>query len=79
MKMTHEHYAHMARELDKIKPLIVAAIPEYRKAGLSDTRLHFDAYRKAGLIQFSCDTLYSYLNDEHIATALRAYFKTITN
>lgn len=75
MKMTQEHYAHMARELDNIKPLIVAAIPEYRKAGLSDTRLHFDAYRKAGLIQFSCDTLYKYLNDDHIASALRAYFR----
>ena len=77
MKMTKEHYAHVARELDSIKPLIVAAIPEYRKAGLSATRLHFDAYRKAGLTPFSCDTLYSYLTDDHIASALRAYFKTI--
>lgn len=79
MKMTKEHYTHMARELDSIKPLILAAIPEYRKAGLSNTRLHFDAYRKAGLIAFSCNTLYDYLNDDHIASALRAYFRQFAN
>ena len=77
MKITQQHFAHIAAALDSIKPRIVAAAPEYRAAGLSDMRLRWDCARAAGLISWLCDNVYSYANDDHIDTALRAYFKTL--
>jgi hypothetical protein len=77
MKMTADHYAHISQSLDGIRPLILQAAPEYKAAGLSDKRLRWDALYKCGLTSWICDNLYSYLNDDHIDTALRAYFKQI--
>lgn len=36
----------------------------------SEERVGWDMLRIAGLTQFTCDTLYKYLNDTHITTAL---------
>ena len=43
----------------------------YKAAGHSDMRYRWDLARHAGLIPFFCDTLYKYMNDSHIDTALR--------
>lgn len=77
MKMTAAHYAELSNGLDAIRPLIIQAIPEYKAAGLSDMRLRWDATCKAGLTGWICNELYSYLDDNHIDTALRQYFKKL--
>jgi hypothetical protein len=77
MKITIEHYEHIALALDSIQPRIIAAIPEYKKAGLSNERLRWDCIRATGLIPWLCDNIYSYANDDHIDTALRVYFKKL--
>jgi len=77
MKITKQHYEHIVNALDSIKPLILDARPKYQSAGLSDKRLRWDAARKAGLITWLCDNVYSYANDDHIDTALRQYFNKL--
>ena len=49
----------------------------YQSAGLSDKRFRWDLANAAGLIPFFCDTLYQYMNDEHIDTALRSIVKPL--
>lgn len=75
--MTAEHYAELSKGLDAIRPMILQAMPEYKAAGLSDRRLRWDATYKAGLTGWICKNLYSYLDDNHIDTALRQYFKQL--
>ncbi len=77
MKMTKHDFFCLSKALDTIKPRIIAAAPQYRAAGLSDKRLHWDCLRAAGLTPWLCGSLYKYLNDDHIDTALRAYFKKL--
>lgn len=77
MKITIEHYAHIARALNDIKPLILHAHIAYKNSGLSDKRFHWDMLRQAGLITWICDNVYSYANDDHIDTALRQYFNKL--
>ena len=74
MKIKIEHYAHIARQLNNIKPLILQARIAYKNSGLSDKRFQWDMLRQADLIPFICDTIYKYANDDHINTALRQYF-----
>lgn len=50
---------------------------EYRAAGLSAKRYRWDVYNRATIngepsYRFTCDTLYPYLDDTHIDSALRA-------
>jgi hypothetical protein len=77
MKITIEHYAHIARALNDIKPTILEMIPAYKNAGFSDKRLRWDACYQAGLTTFICDTIYKYCDDSHIDTALRQYFSKL--
>ena len=77
MKISIEHYGHIARALNNIKPLILEMIPAYKNSGLSPMRLRWDAARQADLIPFFCDTLYQYAHDDHIDTALRQYFSKL--
>lgn len=77
MKITIEHYAHIARSLNDIKPIILEMIPAYKNSGLSAARLRWDAARQADLIPFFCNTIYQYANDDHIDTTLRQYFSKL--
>lgn len=52
MKITPEHYAHIARALDAIKPIILEMIPAYRAVGHTDKRIQWDAARLADLTPF---------------------------
>ena len=65
MKIKQEHYEHMKNSMTPI----MQAIPQ--PEGMSDKMYRWAVARKAGLITYMCDELYSYLNDDHIDTALR--------
>lgn len=49
----------------------------YKAAGLSDRRYQWDVLRHAGCMPFVCDTLYKYLDDSHIESALRKILKPL--
>lgn len=42
-----------------------------------EKRLRWDCLYAAGLTPFICDNLYSYLNDDHIDTALKNIIKEL--
>lgn len=65
MKIKQEHYDHMRNSMQPI----MDAIPQ--PEGMSGKMYRWGVARRAGLITYMCDTLYSYLNDDHIDTALR--------
>ena len=69
MKIQASHYGHLAAA---VTPLDTAERrAAYVAAGLSDKRYHWDLTYAAGLTPWICSTLYPYLNDDHIDTALR--------
>jgi hypothetical protein len=68
MKMQTAHFDHIAEKIATLDtPALRAA---YRDAGLSLKRYQWDVTWKAGLSAYICKTLYPYLNDDHIQTAL---------
>jgi hypothetical protein len=75
MKMQTAHFDHIAEKIAALDtPALRAA---YRDAGLSLKRYQWDVTWKAGLSAYICDTLYPYLNDDHIQTALNRIIPTI--
>jgi len=77
MKMQYDHYETI---FNAIEPLDTPETRElYTMAGLSDTRYRWDLLRASGVSwcgdgvgTHSDLDLYAYLNDSHIATALKA-------
>jgi len=77
MKILAEHYTHMAAA---IAPVIARVDPaSYRaqivaegKSKNPDKRVRWDYLYAAKLSSWICDNLYSYMDDAHIDTALRA-------
>ena len=68
MKMQPAHFDHIA---DKINALDTPALrATYRDAGLSLKRYQWDITYRVGLTAYMCETLYQYLDDTHIQTAL---------
>jgi len=67
-----EQYPNIAEIYEK------GDFPRSDKVKDLQTRFNFDLLYGAGLNKFVCDTLYEYLNDEHIASALRSVCPTIT-
>jgi len=65
MKIKPEHLEHMRTTMQPI----MEAIPQ--PEGMSGKMYRWGVARRAGLVTYMCDTLYSYLNDDHIDTALR--------
>jgi hypothetical protein len=75
MKMQTAHFDHIAEKIAALDtPALRAA---YRDAGLSLKRYQWDMTWKAGLSAYICDTLYPYLNDDHIQTALNRIIPAI--
>jgi hypothetical protein len=78
MKMKPEHYKAIESGLNAISSDLDKAEHEYAERGLSDKRMRWDAFRFARIngdsTKWLCDTLYPYLNDEHVDSALRRYF-----
>lgn len=77
MKIKPEHFAHLRAELAKVDTDFHRG--RYANAGLSTRRYQWDAVRYAGLMPWLCDTLYTYLNDDHIQTALNRLIKPLEN
>ena len=78
MKITPEHFDIMQAAINKV--VAVHPVSEYRAANpeFSEKRIRWDYWRAAGLLAFTCDTLYKYVNDDHIDTALRAIIRENT-
>jgi hypothetical protein len=69
MKITREHLQILE---SAIKPLDTTERRRfYIDSGLSDTRYRFDLLYRCGLTLWVCDTLYKYVDNTHIATALK--------
>ncbi len=80
MKIKPEHYEHMKQEIEPLAKLI----PEHRaylvnegKAKDIEKRLRWDLFYAAKLTRYACDTLYSYMHDDHIDTALKGIMKEL--
>jgi len=79
MKIKPEHYSHMKTEIDRVCFVYAEEIPKHiaqvKQLGRYHDlkkRIRWDMFNTAQLTSFACDTLYDYLNDEHIDTALRS-------
>ena len=71
MKMLPEHYKHLKAAIDKQIELDPAMYENYMSRGLTHTRYNWDLLWRAKMGPFVCSTLYTYLKDSHIDTALR--------
>jgi hypothetical protein len=80
MKITAEHYSYLLSEIDTLldihKTDIDTVKADYKSKGLSMERMRWDLIYYAKLTPWICANLYSYLNDEHIDTALRRITNT---
>lgn len=75
MKIQASHYEHLAAAVTPLDtPERRAA---YVAAGASSTRYRWDLTYAASLTPWICSTLYPYLNDDHIDTALRRIIPAI--
>ncbi len=76
MKMTKEHFEFIEKRVKKVIKENPNYYKMYKESGLSDMRYRWDMLHMAGCLTFTCQTLYKYLNDDHIDTALRKITKT---
>ena len=74
MKITKEHYAYIKNELSKLD---YASVIDHKEKILANnnykdlnTRIAYDCSRAAGLLAFTCEVLYKYVDDSHVKTAL---------
>lgn len=83
MKMKSEHFEHIKSEISAVLLKYNdndRLVEEYRqglypradKTKDVQRRFCFDVMYGAGLSKYACETLYPYLNDDHIYTALKA-------
>jgi len=79
MKMTVEHYQMIEEAMEELDRSELVK-KEYKDKGHSKQRFVWDVFRAMrihqkdgtviGGIDFACNTLYGYLHDDHIQTAL---------
>jgi len=83
MKIKQEHFNHLKAEIEAVLFKYNQdnkLVEEYQRGDYSraestqdvQRRFCFDVMYGAGLNKFVCDSLYPYLNDDHIYTALKA-------
>lgn len=77
MKIKSEHFDHLRSAITEHDTDFHRS--RYAAAGLSTTRYQWDLVRHVGLMPWVCDTLYTYLNDTHIQTALNKIVKPLDN
>ena len=73
MKIKPEHLAYMKQEI--LANSKAQTWPQYKAAGLSELRWHWDLLRSAGLIHWICDNIYPYADDSNINAAMRHIMK----
>ena len=75
MKIKHEHYYYLEKSIysycNDNKTTLYDLWQQYKTKGLTEMRFRWDLTYAAKLTPWICDNLYSYLNDNHIDTALR--------
>ena len=75
MKISSEHYETLRKGMvEKHISFMDYSPTDYKKyltAGYSVKRMAWDILHAAGLTPFVCDTLYKYLTDTHIDTAVK--------
>lgn len=79
MKIKPEHFEKLKKAIAETLATKPNAAADYKAAGLSEMRFRWDVLHAATIdgeksLRFICDTLYKYMNDEHIDTALREIF-----
>ena len=89
MKMKKEHFEYISQKInaildDKGRDAVIAAyesgnFPRSDRVLSLQTRFNLDLFYAAGLTRFACDTLYKYLDDTHIETALKRICPKIEN
>lgn len=76
MKITPNHYNQMKQAIEAIptelKYMHFESLKLDNRVKDINKRFRWDCFNCAGLTQFACDNLYSYLNDAHIDTALKS-------
>jgi len=84
MKIKPEHYAHIRSAIAAVVEAKRGAIRAHfaaletdSRVGDVDKRKRWDLFSAARLSAYACDTLYSYLDDSHIDTALRAIMQEV--
>lgn len=81
MKIKKEHYEHMKQEISKLDKEKVASYKDSLKSDGRikdiDKRFRWDLSYAAKLAPWVCDNLYSYMNDDHIDTALKNIVKDL--
>ena len=75
MKMKPEHLAHIKASVSKLDTEFHRS--RYQASGLSTKRYQWDMVRAAELMPWVCNTLYAYLDDQHIQTALNRAIKPL--
>lgn len=81
MKIKPEHYATLKATLEDVAhlyPEFVARFSAMPKIKDADRAARWQLLREAQAIHWLCDTLYPYLNDTHVDTALRHAYADIT-
>ena len=76
MKMAPEHLAQLKASVSKLHTQFHRS--RYQAAGLSTKRYQWDLTHQAELTPWICDTLYAYLDDQHIQTALNKIVKPLS-
>jgi len=82
MKMKQEHFNYMKKEINIVLEKYNdkgQLVEEYKKGNFPradkvqdlQKSFCFDLFYGASLARWTCDNLYSYLNDEHIYTVLK--------
>lgn len=81
MKIMREHFETLKTGItekhNSMLQLHFADYNKYLRDGHSTTRIGFDLLHAAGLTPFVCDTLYKYMDDTHIATAVKKIVSTL--
>jgi len=75
MKIKPEHLAHIRAAIAPLDTDFHRS--RYAAAGLSTKRYQWDMLYQAGLTPWICDTLYKYMDDTHIQTALNRLVKPL--
>jgi hypothetical protein len=86
MKIKKEHYEHMKSAMvDKLAGTPALDVTAYLRNLENDPRVkdvdkrfRWDLFHAAGLTKYACDTLYVYLDDAHIDSALKAIMKEMS-
>lgn len=85
MKIQPQHFDILKTEINLVLKRYPGIVEEYETGNFPradktkdlQKRFCFDLFYGAGLCSFACNTLYDYLNDDHIYTALKAICPTV--